>query len=94
MEDLTPLHLDKLSILSANRKTNEREIREYFIDNWYVITKGLKNTSILFAAGVHGDENGSFGDKTDRFETIIKQVSFHLFFKCRSRICLSYLIIN
>ena len=68
------VHVEKLAIYSANGKINEREIRNYVIEKWEHISKGMNNTSILFMAGVHGSETGAFKKRADSFNNIMNQV--------------------
>ena len=70
------VHVEKLAIYSANGKINEREIRNYIIERWEEITKGMNDASILFMAGVHGSEKGTFKEKAGSFENIMNQVQF------------------
>ena len=70
------LHVEKLAIYSANAKINEREIRNYVIEKWEDISKGMNNASILFMAGVHGSEKGTFNQSADSFNNIMNQVCF------------------
>ena len=72
------VHAEKLAVFMANALINEREIRNYVIDRWNYITKGMNNSTILFMAGVHGTDKGTCSEKAESFENIIGQVSFNL----------------
>ena len=68
------IHVEKFAIYLAKAKINEREIRNYVIERWADITKGMKNATILFMAGVHGTEKGTSSKKAGSFQNIINQV--------------------
>ena len=36
------IHVEKLAIFSANAETDEWQIREYIAQNWWTLTKELK----------------------------------------------------
>ena len=69
------LHVDKLSILSANKETNELEIRKYVTKDWRTLTEGLKNAIILFIAGAHGLEDGRLSKPVGSVKTLQDQLS-------------------
>ena len=59
------IHADKLAVFTCNDLIDEFNIRCYFIKHWYTLTQGLDNATILFIAGVHGEENGKLGENED-----------------------------
>ena len=59
------VHADKLAIFSCNDEIGEIDIRHYFIKNWKTLTIGLDNSTILFIAGIHGDESGKLDENED-----------------------------
>ena len=68
---------DKLTIVSANDKTNEMKIQRYLIENWQTITNEMENSTILFMGGAHGSEFGKF-DRKENIQTLKNQVCNHL----------------
>ena len=69
------IHVEKLAIFSANAETDEWQIREYIAQNWWTLTKELKNATILFIAGAHGLEDGRLSEPTDSVEVLQVQFS-------------------
>ena len=65
---------NKLTIFSANNKTNEWKVAKYLVQNWKTLTVGLENATILFMGGVHGDESGAF-EREENIQVLKNQVS-------------------
>ena len=52
---------------------NEMAFRRYLKKNWGSLTFGLKRSTILFMAGIHGKESGVLGEVED-IQTLKNQV--------------------
>ena len=64
---------EKLAVFTFNDAMQEPSFRRYFIKNWYDLTVGMKNSTILFLGGVHGKKTGQFGGYVS-FKTLTNQV--------------------
>ena len=66
--------IDKLAVITFDKPVNEIEFREYVKRNWKNLTLGLNDGStILFIAGVHGEDTGKLGHIED-IRTLTNQV--------------------
>ena len=72
MESL--IHVEKFAIFSAYAEINEREVRNYLIENWRQITEGMNDSTILFMAGIHGSDKGKIGPKAPSLNTMKVQM--------------------
>ena len=90
---MTPkLQVEKLAILSSNIETNEGQIRRYIVKEWWTLTYGLKDATILFIAGVHGLQDGNLGNPEEsvaelkhQFLTLLKNNHEEVFEDQRKR---------
>ena len=58
---------EKLAVFTFDGVINEPGFRRYFIKNWKAMTVGMKSSTMLFMAGIHGTEYYLFvciADKT------------------------------
>ena len=77
------VHADKLAVFTCNDEIDERQIRFYVIHNWETLTQGMDNSTILFIAGVHGDETGKLGPNED-IQTMKNQFNRRVLKHCES----------
>ena len=73
------IHCDKLAIFTCETRIDGYQLRNYMIDHWKIITKSLKDDSvILFLYGTHGGADGKLGNQASEEEKldIKRQVSF------------------
>ena len=76
--------VDKLAVITFDDPVNEMEFRRYFIKNWKALTLGLTDGStILFIAGVHGEDTGKLGPVTsiDTLKFQVRIVTYLSIFK-------------
>ena len=66
---------DKLAIFTFNDEIDERQVRIYFIKNWETLTLGMDGATILFMAGIHGQETGNLGPR-ENIQSLKNQVSW------------------
>ena len=69
------IHIENLAIVSLKGQIAVREVRNYVIDHWHSMTKGMDNSTMLFMAGVHGSDQGKFGPKANSYETMKTQMN-------------------
>ena len=67
---------EALSIFTCKHNTTlgAKDLRLYFKKHWQTIFKGIKDSTILFIAGVHGDQDGKLGDRKYNLKAIENQV--------------------
>ena len=71
--------IDKLSVITFNDEVNEMDFRRYLKKNWESLTLGLKNSTILLLAGIHGKESGVLGE-VENIQTLKNQVRIKTYF--------------
>ena len=69
------VHADKLAVITSNDEIGEIDIRHYFIKHWKTLTLGMKDATILFMGGTHGEETGKLGPDED-IQQLKNQVRF------------------
>ena len=65
--------IEKSAVITFDNEVDEMAFRRYLKINWEKLTLGLKNSTILFLAGVHGEDSGELGDNED-IQTLKNQV--------------------
>ena len=65
--------IEKSAVITFDNVVDEMAFRRYFKDHWKDLTLGLKNSTILFLAGVHGEDSGKLGPNED-IQTLKNQV--------------------
>ena len=65
--------IEKSAVITFEDVVDEMAFRRYVKNNWENLTLGLKNSTILFLAGVHGDDSGKLGPNED-IQTLKNQV--------------------
>ena len=65
--------IEKSAVITFDNVVDEMAFRRYLKNNWENLTLGLKNSTILFLAGVHGDDSGKLGPNED-IQTLKNQV--------------------
>ena len=76
--------IDKLAVITFDEPVNEMEFRRYLKKNWNNLTLGLNDGStILFMAGVHGEDTGKLGPVTsiDTLKFQVRIVTYLSIFK-------------
>ena len=53
--------IEKSAVITFEDVVDEMAFRRYLKNNWENLTLGLKNSTILFLAGVHGKDSGELG---------------------------------
>ena len=71
--------IEKLSVITFNDEVNEMDFRRYLKKNWESLTLGLKNSTILLMAGIHGKESGVLGE-VENIQTLKNQVRIKTYF--------------
>ena len=71
--------IEKSAVITFDNVVDEFAFRRYLNENWKDLTLGLKNSTILFLAGVHGSICGKFGPNVD-IQTLKNQVRIY---KCK-----------
>ena len=71
--------IEKLSVITFNDEVNEMDFRRYLKKNWESLTLGLKNSTILLLAGIHGKESGVLGE-VENIQTLKNQVRIKTYF--------------
>ena len=66
--------IEKSAVITFDNVVDEMAFRRYLKDHWKDLTLGLKNSTILFLAGVHGSDSGELGP-TENIQTLKNQVS-------------------
>ena len=65
--------IEKSAVITFDNVVDEMAFRRYLKDHWKNLTLGLKNSTILFLAGVHGSDSGELGP-TENIQTLKNQV--------------------
>ena len=65
--------IEKSAVITFDNVVDEFAFRRYLNENWKDLTLGLKNSTILFLAGVHGSICGKFGPNVN-IQTLKNQV--------------------
>ena len=65
--------IEKSAVITFENEVAEMAFRRYLKDHWKDLTLGLKNSTILFLAGVHGSDSGELGP-TENIQTLKNQV--------------------
>ena len=65
--------IEKSAVITFEHVVDEMAFRRYLKNHWKNLTLGLKNSTILFLAGVHGDDSGELGPNED-IQTLKNQV--------------------
>ena len=65
--------IEKSAVITFDNEVDEMAFRRYLKNNWENLTLGLKNSTILFLAGVHGEDSGKLGPNED-IQTLKNQV--------------------
>ena len=65
--------IEKSAVITFENEVDEMAFRRYLNENWKDLTLGLKNSTILFLAGVHGSICGKFGPNVN-IQTLKNQV--------------------
>ena len=65
--------IEKLAVITFDDEVNEMAFRRYLKKNWESLTLGLKNSTILLMAGIHGKESGVLGE-VENIQTLKNQV--------------------
>ena len=69
--------IEKSAVITFEDVVDEMAFRRYVINHWENLTLGLKNSTILFLAGVHGGDSGKLGPNED-IQTMKNQVRINL----------------
>ena len=74
-EDET-FNCEALSIFTCKHNTTlgAKDVRKYFQTHWRRIFQNMKNSTILFIAGVHGTDDGKLGDPVGNLTSLKNQV--------------------
>ena len=75
---------EALSIFTCKNNTTlgAKDLRLYFKKHWRNIFQGMNNSTILFIAGVHGEEDGKLGNRAHNLKSIEKQVGSFAYLIC------------
>ena len=65
--------IEKLAVITFDDVVNEMAFRRYLKKNWESLTLGLKESTILLLAGIHGKDSGGLGVVED-IRTLKNQV--------------------
>ena len=65
--------IEKSAVITFEDVVDEMAFRRYLKDHWKGLTLGLKSSTILFLAGVHGKDSGELGPNED-IQTLKNQV--------------------
>ena len=65
--------IEKSAVITFDNEVAEMAFRRYMKNNWDNLTKGLNDSTILFLAGVHGEDSGELGPNED-IQTLKNQV--------------------
>ena len=65
--------IEKLAVITFDDVVNEMAFRRYLKKNWESLTLGLKGSTILLLAGIHGKDSGVLGEVED-IQTLKNQV--------------------
>ena len=72
------LRIENLSVVTSFGKVNCRQVREVIFEKWTVLFEHLNNGTVLFIAGIHGDEDGTLGDFANSVQQMMNQVIIRL----------------
>ena len=65
--------IEKSAVITFEHVVDEIAFRRYLKDHWMDLTLQLKNSTILFLAGIHGKESGELGPN-ENIQTLKNQV--------------------
>ena len=65
--------IEKSAVITFDDEVDEMAFRRYMKNNWENLTLGLNDSTILFLAGVHGEDSGKLGPNED-IQTLKNQV--------------------
>ena len=65
--------IEKSAVITFDNVVDEMAFRRYLKGHWKDLTLGLKRSTILFLAGVHGSDSGELGP-TENIQTLKNQV--------------------
>ena len=68
------VRIENLSMITSIGEIDARQVREVIFEKWSLISKLLHNSILLFIAGIHGKEDGTFGDFEDSCRAMMNQV--------------------
>ena len=83
--------IEKLAVITFDDEVNEMAFRRYLKKNWESLTLGLKNSTILLMAGIHGKESGVLGE-VENIQTLKNQVRILNNYKPKSRCIFDYFL--
>ena len=69
--------IEKSAVITFEHVVDEMAFRRYLKYHWQNLTFGLNNSTILFLAGVHGEDSGKLGPNED-IQTMKNQVRINL----------------
>ena len=65
--------IEKCAVITFDNEVAEMAFQRYMKGHWKELTLGLNNSTILFLAGVHGEDSGKLGPNED-IQTLKNQV--------------------
>ena len=65
--------IEKSAVITFDNAVDEMAFRRYLKGHWKDLTLGLKRSTILFLAGVHGSDSGELGPP-ENIQTLKNQV--------------------
>ena len=65
--------IEKSAVITLDNEVDEMAFRRYMKNNWENLTLGLNKSTMLFLAGVHGEDSGALGPNED-IQTLKNQV--------------------
>ena len=65
--------IEKSAVITFDNVVDEMAFQRYLKEYWKDLTLGLKNSTILFLAGVHGSDSGELGPN-ENIQTLKNQV--------------------
>ena len=65
--------IEKGAVITFDNEVDEMAFRRYLKGHWKDLTLGLKRSTILFLAGVHGKDSGELGPP-ENIQTLKNQV--------------------
>ena len=65
--------IEKSAVITFDNVVDEMAFQRYLKSHWENLTLGLKNSTILFLAGVHGSNSGELGP-AENIQTLKNQV--------------------
>ena len=72
------LRIENLSVITSLGEVDCRQVREVIVQKWPELSQELYDGTILFIAGVHGQESGKLGDFEDSCRHMMSQVKSYL----------------